>query len=257
MEKDLEILTKEAEAGRVESMVALGEYYKDKDGTENSRRAAMKWFRQAADLGSGDACYDLSELERTIAGEKKWLDKGMALGNDSCILELANLYMRGRLGLQNMKKALPLLEKAADGQGRTASIAARTLGDIYNGFGYEGFRVPKDRKKSLQYYERSYALGNEDAGLSAAQLYLTVPGTGENRARGIALFQKLADQGEHQAAIKLAILYMAGEVVPKNFLKAMELLNRVIYEGGYGVDKAKDLQEEIRRRISTGGGIGK
>lgn len=127
-ESEIAKLMQRAESGDTEAMVTLGVRYRDGEGVERDRKAAVGWYRNAVDAGSSDACDHLGFM-----------------------------YLRGWGVRRDFVEARKLFEKAGE-----HPQALYNLGRIYD----EGLGVEIDKKRSAQYWEKSARLGNRHAPLS-------------------------------------------------------------------------------------------
>jgi TPR repeat protein len=74
-------------------------------------------------------------------------------------------------------------------------------------------------------------------------------GIPKNVAKAVELFHQSADMGHAEAAFNLAVLYIAGEDVPKDNIKAVEYFQKVLemcYKNNELVEKLMDKEKELR-----------
>lgn len=129
-EPNLEKHTALAESGDTAAMVTLGMRYRDGEGVERDRAAAVRWYRKAVDAGSTNACDHLGFM-----------------------------YLRGWGVRRDFAEARRLFVKAGE-----HDQALYNLGRIYG----EGLGVPVDRKKAAAYWDMAARKDNRHAPLHAA-----------------------------------------------------------------------------------------
>lgn len=129
-EPEIKELTALAESGDTEAMVTLGMRYRDGEGVERDRPAAVRWYRKAVDAGSKNACDHLGFM-----------------------------YMRSWGVRRDFAEARKLFEKA-----EKHSQALYNLGRIYG----EGLGVEVDLEQAERLWNSSRIRGNRHAPLSLA-----------------------------------------------------------------------------------------
>lgn len=116
---------------------------------------------------------------------------------------------------------------------------------------YWGKRVNQDLRKALQLYEQAAQMGDPEAEYIAGGMYFTGKGTKPNFQRAFALLTRAAEKGHSspEAQEALAQIYLAGEIVPQNLVKAKEL-----FELAAGGGK-KEAQNELGFMYFVGNGV--
>jgi TPR repeat protein len=123
----------------------------------------FKWLKRAAELGhSGSAFY----VGSAYAGNTKvfgnqspgvevnpkdaelWLQKAAKSGGMGAILELASMYMEGRVIERNMPQAIHWYTQAAE---KRNTFAMRKLGEIYE----RGIDIPPDPQEAMKWYKQA------------------------------------------------------------------------------------------------------
>lgn len=116
---------------------------------------------------------------------------------------------------------------------------------------YWGIKVNQDFRKALQLYEQAAQMGDPEAEFIAGGMYFTGKGTEQNFKRAFTLLSRAAEKGHSSADAQeaLAQIYLAGEIVPQNYIKAKELFN-LAAEGG-----KKEAQNELGFMYFVGSGV--
>ena len=101
---------KAAEAGNVEAMLELADFYRDTEGwvnedangIEGDATEAAKWYRKAAEAGNIEAQLNLADLyrdgrgvEKDLAEMVKWYRKAAEQGYEYAMFQLAECYEKG------------------------------------------------------------------------------------------------------------------------------------------------------------------
>ncbi len=115
---------------------------------------------------------------------------------------------------------------------------------------YWGKEVNQNLRKALQLYEQAAQMGDPEAEFIAGGMYFTGKGTEQDFRRAFTLLTSAAEKGHSSAEAQeaLAQIYLAGKVVPQNYIKARELFN-LAAEGG-----KKEAQNELGFMYFVGNG---
>ena len=104
-----------------EAMYNLGLRYYNGEGLEKNPYAAVRWFREAAELGNSHAmnslgdCYDNGDgVEKNFTEAVKWYRKAAELGNSKAMYNLGLCYHSGEGVARNFTEAAKWLRKAAE-----------------------------------------------------------------------------------------------------------------------------------------------
>ena len=140
--------------------------------------------------------------------------------------------------------------KAAE-QGNPAAL--NDLGNMYR----EGLYFQRDESKAISLYKQAAELGNDFAKLNFG-LHLTMSEDLNDVLLGVALLKQAAEDGFAQAQATLALHYVEGDIVEKDYPRAFDLfqasassgdLNGIVglgmsYAKGYGceIDLARSAQ---------------
>ncbi|MFH0799001.1 MAG: PDZ domain-containing protein [Pseudomonadota bacterium] len=143
------------------------------------------------------------------------------------LYNLALAYYQGSGVPKDMKKAVELLQRAAD---LNYSMAQAYLGMMYaNGEG-----VPQDYAKAVEWYRKSAEQGNAFGQASLGVMYAKGHGVPQDYAKAMELFRKSADQGNADGQSNLGVLYAKGDGVPQDYAKAAELFKKSAEQGNAG-----------------------
>ncbi|WP_143145199.1 tetratricopeptide repeat protein [Arcobacter sp. LA11] len=138
---------------------------------KEDKKETIKIYKQLAKRGNIKAQRELVEIYKinnpSIA--LKWLEKLVESNDIASMKEYAsaNIYMVRPVIVQDLKKALETYEKLAE-FGELSSIMR--LGNIYE-YGYHKEVAPKDKEKSLEYYELAASKNYEIAQKKLYEIY--------------------------------------------------------------------------------------
>ncbi len=230
---------------------AIGYFYAHGMGVKNDQKMALKWWRDAANLGAfdihyknmegfvkkaqteyftllqgkvarGDAqamadlgrCYQrrFGVEQRDIAMAISMFKKSSEKGNTQAMEDLGNCYEYGDGVNKDYATAMDWYSKAA--KKKSASAMAR-IGDLY--FYAKTAGGVKDVANALFWWRRAGDGGDSHAIYQIAQYHL------ERKENSIAMLdlKKSALKGNHFAACDLGDIYYKGEIAEKNFLEAL------------------------------------
>ena len=145
---DINKLKEAGKKGDVQALVELGMMYENGDGVEQNIDTAIRYYRQASELGSEDAKLSLSLLN---------LDKLM---KDKKFVSLSNqVVVKGYDGFEyklNVSDLKENIQKAKNGD-KDALFTLATL--YYNGFG----SIKPDIDRAVALYKKAASLGSKKA----------------------------------------------------------------------------------------------
>lgn len=169
-----------------------------------------KFFGSNEDVTQKEEGAKESFLERSIrqAGE----------GNLEDQMNLAYMYLYGTNGVeQDFAASLKYYTMAAE---QNDPIALNNLGSLY----FNGIGTQKNIKKALKLFRQAADLGNSDAAVNLAFIYLTGGSHDIERNRmAMELFEKAHDKN-NIAKFMLGYAYYKGFVVDKNYEQAFKLI---------------------------------
>jgi TPR repeat protein len=228
-------------------------YHADKNYSE-----ALRFYRQAADLGGAAAMNNLGQLYQYGLGVTKdyseaerFYRKAADLGNSFGMNNLALMYQNGWGVAKDQSEAVRLFRKSAD-LGNTN--ATGNLADMYQ----YGLGVTKDYGEAARLYRRAADLGNGDGMTSLGRMYEYGLGVAKDYDEAVRLFRKAADLGNTNAITNLGWMYRAGWGVARDYSESVRLYRKAadmgnsnamtglagMYVQGSGV--AKDYGEAAR-----------
>ena len=101
-------------------------------------------------------------------------------------------------------------------------IAVNNLGSLY----YSGIGTEKNVNKAVEMFDKAAKLGNKEAAINLAFIYLTSPSSGVSNNRIVELLQQAAEGGNITAQYMMGYSYYRGFVVAKDFKKAFDLIKQ-------------------------------
>ena len=114
---NVKALTAKAKTGDANAQYRLGVAYDYGRGVPQDAKAAMKWYRTAADQGHAQAQNSVGSLlqaDKKYAQALPWYQKAAAQGNANATNNLAYFYDNGLAVAEDPGKAFTLYSKAAD-----------------------------------------------------------------------------------------------------------------------------------------------
>ena len=128
------------------------------------------------------------------------------------------------------------------------------LAQMYDG----GLGITVDKKKAVEFYLKSYALGNAKSCFSAAYIYDIGEGLKEDNVKALELYSKACEGKDQVACHNLALMHEEGEGTKVDMNVAVELYKKSC-NYGYGdacfnlasiYEKGKDLKKDLTEAIS-------
>jgi len=244
--KSLDGIKAAALAGDPEAQFQLGYKYAIGDGVEKDPQLAVRWYMAAAEKGhiiaahNLGACYSAGEGVPENAEESfKWFKKAADRGYSYSALAVGFLYLNGKGVKTDQQEAIKWLTKAAEMGSPEAQLA---LSGIY----------AKNPSKSFKWCKASAENGCLQAQLILGQMYEMGVGVGKNSTAAIMWLKKAADAGDATAERYLGYKYQMGlEGIAKNYQQAFRYYMlaaeqgdsiaqgaiALLYLGGIGVPK--------------------
>lgn len=164
-------------------------------------------------------------------------------------------FQRGRF-----RTALDLAVSRANGEGDVASmvLAAELLS--------QGYGVRQDPAAAQKWYEAAAARGNADALFTLGAILMASPST-VNKDQAVDFFRRAGENGSARAAYNLGLVYLQGEVAPKEPAIAAEWFKRAaetdqpdalyalatLYRDGNGVPRDPIESARLLQRASEVG----
>ena len=228
----LPLLERAANAGEINSMLALGKVYIWRKSKKEQAKG-IKYLRLAAEHGSTDAMYslgiyhDIGWLQKDYSRAFSWYLKASKKGSRSALGAIGNLYRIGGKNFpRNYTKAMSWYNRGAE-SGDSGSFYG--LGIMYlNGLG-----AKKDVDKAIVNLEKSAQMGDTFAqGLLASGFYDGSEGLPLDYSKALTWNRKRAKAGESTSQFRLGAMYYFGYGVPVD-LYASEFWTRKSANSGY------------------------
>ncbi len=208
LQKVLDELRKNAEAGDADSQYKLGRRYSVGDGLPQDSAKAAEWYEKAAIQGHIKAQFHLGQLHffsepKDIGKALKWWQLAAEKGDAASQDFLGVLYFNGEGVNKDVAKAIDLARKAA-AQGFEG--AQFHLGLAYR----EGTGVPRDDVKAFEWFHKAATQGESRAQNAVGLLYMLGEGVPKDDFKAAEWTQKAAVQGEEDAQFRLGMAYLRG-----------------------------------------------
>ncbi len=169
----------------------------------NSYALALRWFKNAAKLGSSQAKVEMAKLYAAGTGVEKDDKLAFALYKDSAANHnsegqrcVGECYANGTGVAQDPAEAAHWFIHAAK---QNDSIAQRKLGEIYS----KGIGAEKNERESFFWYQLAAMQDDVPAQLCLADMYKTGTGTRIDAAKTKFWYEKAAASGDRAANEKL------------------------------------------------------
>ena len=248
-ETKIERLTKEADAGNLNSQMALGYIYLyGEDDTKPNPDKAFHYYKLAAEQNDNIAVNNLASLyysgigvEQNFAMAAELFRKAVQLGNTEAAVNLAFLYLAGSGVNKDSKEAINYFVIAAKAGNPTAQFM---LGYAY----FKGHVVPQDYARAFELMKASADAGYDDAQLILGMLYRDGQGTPQNYGKSITYLQKSLRQGNLDAMMMLANMLTGGVKVTPDYLTAHVLYN---LSSVRGAPDAAEERNAIEQRLNV------
>ena len=169
-------------------------------------------------MNSGDKAAE----SNSDSSDKSELEQKMSAADDgdvSAQIDLGYMYLYGVDGVErDLDKAFHYYSLAAEQNNPTA---LHNLGSLY----YNGLGTKRNTKVAVELFKKSAELGNDDAKVNLAFIYLT----GKNKDDAVnSTIVELLDQaqtnGDQLARFMLGYAYYSGFAVEKDYKKAFKLI---------------------------------
>lgn len=237
-----EEILKRAESGDAEAMFRAAEFYWAGQYTAKDGKQALRWFRESAKLEYVPAMlkmmgfYEKGELvKQNFKLSMSWAKKAAATGEAEGRYALAEAYIYGGAGKQDVGAGLKILdEMAADGDEtalQKAEVIRQKVKRAKERFD-EGIRLP------------STASGNYEMGLycQTGDGFYTYP------KEAVQYFLKAAEKEHVHAQYQLALAYHTGEGTKKNEDECVKWLEKAAAKSH---KEATELLNEILEKQRT------
>ncbi len=219
--------------------------YKAGEGAKRDIKAALTWYKKAADLNSssaqsdlGDMYYEGKDVGQDYTKAMSWYMKSAENsdwfwdtdGNSQAQIKIADMYYDGVGVKKDYKNAFKWFMRAAK-QGN--AYAQFSIGWMYAG----GEWATTNFKKSFKWSLLAAEQGHDTAQLSIAKMYDFGIGTKQDKTKSFYWFKKVAEQGHAEAQFFLATAYHQGNGIRKNYTEAFKWFLKSAMQG-YAVSQA-------------------
>ena len=140
------------------------------------------------------------------------------------MLELSNVYKRGKYVKQDLKKAFELNVEAYE---KGNKYVANNLGFQYQ----KGLGVAPNYQKAAEFYENAASFGCRDGINNLGFMYLSGYWVQQNYEKAFELFQLAKEKGNYSANLHMARMYVEGFFVEQNYEIAIDLLEEAASKG--------------------------
>jgi TPR repeat protein len=135
-------------------------------------------------------------FEKDLNAAASWLDKAIAAGDKSALLELGVLVQWGGVDQYGPADSVRFFRRAAEAGSQQAWLE---LGNAYA----SGMVVPVDQNKAVYYYRQAARVGSKDALRQLGLSYLDGIGVRKNEALGLEYLINSANAGKISAMLDL------------------------------------------------------
>ncbi len=148
MATDVNKLIKEGKAGNVDALNQLGFMYENGNGVQKDIKKAIRYYRQAAELGSEDA-----KLALALLNLYELINNPKSVSIDNSVVVKGEVTLNYKLSVSDLKAVLTRAKKGD-------KDAIFTLATIYdNGYG----DIKADKDKAIALYKKAAQLGSKKA----------------------------------------------------------------------------------------------
>ena len=226
--KRVMLLQKAADAGSRDAMYDLSDCYLDGEGVEKNEELAVKWLTKAADLDH--------PLAQTILGggyclgyfglEQNYAlsEKYLKLAADKNIADAQAYLSQLYVQMEEYSQAMVWARKAAQA---SCQEAYSILGDIYmNGLGVES-----NLSEALTWYEKAAEKGDADAQNIVGNLYSNQELNFIDLNKAFKYYQMAATQNHQYGMLNFGLCYATGDGCEVDMVKAHEWIEKAANEG--------------------------
>lgn len=234
--EEIDLLSDEMLLGNDSAASQTGESVKNTEETISQDADGNSFFgfiiKPISNFFSSD-----EKLTEVAEGEKESpLDRSIRQAGEGSLEDQMNLgymYLYGANGVEpDMEKAFKYYEMAAN---QKDPIALNNLGSLY----FSGIGTKKNYEKALSLFSQASDLGNDNASLNLAFIYLTGGAKDSIRnKRAFDLFEKSQKAGNKIAEFMLGYAYYKGFVTDVNYAEAYKYIKNAA-NGKAQIDEAQ------------------
>ena len=221
--KAYKLLLPLAKQGYAKAQLLVGDCHANGYGVFMDTDEAVKWYRLAADQELPEAqhrmfvcCRDGIGLERNLANAAKWCRKAADDGLEDAIYDMGMLYVEGAGVERNAKSAFKWFRKGAE---RGHPMCLYKFGQCYK----LGFGVEKDEDEASKWQNKAVAAwrtsansGDTGAMVRLAELYMKGDVVELDKEEAVKWYRKGAELGNETAQYELATCYHNGNGVEED-----------------------------------------
>lgn len=234
-------LLKKAEAGEPEAMFQVAELSYEGNYTVKDQKLALRWYREAAKLEYVPAMlkmmrfYEKGEMvKQNLKLSMSWAKKAAATGEAEGKYALAEAYIYGGAGKQDVEEGLKILDEMADDGDEKALQKAEDIRQ----------KVKRAKERfDAGIRQPSTASGNYEMGLycQTGDGFYTYP------KEAVQYFLKAAEKEHVHAQYQLALAYHTGEGTKKNEDECVKWLEKAAAKSHKeATELLKEIQEKQR-----------
>jgi TPR repeat protein len=224
-EPDISKIQAEAEKGRAQSEIALGDAYFTGHGVHQDLRLAAYWYEKAAGFGDPVAQNQIGYFYQTGMGvlpdaarAAHWYQLSASAGLMRAKVNLGIAYIWGIGVKRNPKTAEQLFIEAAN---RGDSMALAYLGDMY----FFGEGVQQDRAAGERWYESATRMHNYLGDFRLGSILSDPTGHPRDIERALSLFRESAAKGFVPSMHSAGLLLVNHPELCTSHEEALSLLN--------------------------------
>jgi TPR repeat protein len=252
---DIEFLKKQADAGDMVAIDAIGLRYELGLGGPVNASEAVKWYRKAAELDFAPAeaslgtSYEFGRgIEKNDVEAAKWYQKAAdqqyALGE----FDLGHCYEFG-VGVDRNPSQAKLLYQSAANQGNV-------FAEFYVGKCYQfGIGIGEDFAEASKWYLKAATKGDSNAEEYLGLLYCNGLGVIKNEVEGLGWLYVAAANGNRDASLRLPTFekFYGGEIVAAARARATEIQGQISSQGGKSAATTPSLSAQQPSSPKTAG----
>lgn len=215
-----------AESKDTFALSTLGFMYETGEGVDRDYEKAMKYYRQAADLGLDVAQLNTGRMFSNGKGVTKnqdeaikWYRMAADQGLSDAQFDLA-LALESGGRIEDLMEAIPLYQKSADQGNFKAQVNLGLWYKNTNG-------VFQDDGKAFSLFKKAAEQGNTAGQFNLAEMYKNARGTSINLSEAAKFYKLAADKGLQQAIIAFAVMQYKGDGVQQDKTQALASLKAI------------------------------
>lgn len=257
--KAYKLLLPLAKKGYAKAQLLVGDCHANGQGVFMDTEEAVKWYRSAADQELPEAqhrmfscCRDGVGIERNSANAAKWCRKAADAGLEEAMFDMGMLYVTGSGVEQNAKSAFKWFRKGAE-HGHPKCLYK--FGQCYK----LGYGTEKDEDEASKWQNKAVAAwrkmaneGNASAMIRLAELYMKGDVVELDKEEAVKWYRKGAEFGDEIAQFELAACYHMGNGVEEDQKEAAKWMLKAAKNG-----TNRNVQWVMGRYYQEGWGVEK